>query len=84
MNNMGLDTARSQPAGQPEAVPAGLEGNGDAGDLVPCLLRLCAPALEQLEEFLLIGCKLLQRLALYARDDPSDEPCPFAELDHGS
>jgi len=48
MNDMGLDTARSQPAGQPEAVAAGLEGNGNAGDLVPCLLRLCSPALEQL------------------------------------
>src|SRR5262249_22007070 len=35
MNDMGLDTARSQPAGQPEAVPAGLEGDGDARDLVP-------------------------------------------------
>jgi hypothetical protein len=39
MNDMGLDTPRSQPAGQPEAVPAGLEGDGDAGDLVPRLLR---------------------------------------------
>src|SRR5262249_39431187 len=48
MNDMGLDTARSQPAGQPETVAAGLEGNGDPGDLVPCLLRLCSPALEQL------------------------------------
>jgi hypothetical protein len=48
MNDMGLDTARSQPAGQPEAVPTGLEGNGDAGDLVPRLLRLGSPALEQL------------------------------------
>jgi len=48
MNDMGLDTARSQPAGQPEAVPAGLEGDGDARDLVPCLLCLSSPALEQL------------------------------------
>jgi hypothetical protein len=84
MNDMGLDATCSQPAGQPEAVPAGLEGDGDAGDLVPCLLRLCSPALEQLYEFILIGCQLLHRLALYARDDPSDEPCLFAELDHGS
>ena len=83
MNDMGLDTARSQPAGQPEAVPAGLEGNGDAGDLVPCLLRLGSPALEQLEEFILIGCKLLQRLALHAGDDPGNEPAFFAEFDHG-
>jgi len=34
-----------------EAVPAGLEGYGDAGDLVPCLPRVCSPALEFLYRF---------------------------------
>ena len=48
MNDMGLDTARPQPAGEPEAVPAGLEGDGNAVDLVTCLLGLCTPPLEQL------------------------------------
>jgi len=43
MNDVGLDTARSQPAGQPEAVPAGLEGDRNTIDLVPGLLRLCSP-----------------------------------------
>src|SRR5262249_47072325 len=47
MNDMGLDTARSQPAGEPEAVPAGLEGDRNPIDLVPSLLRLCSPSLEQ-------------------------------------
>jgi hypothetical protein len=47
MNDMGLDTASYQPAGQPEAVPAGLEGDGNAVDLVPGLLRLVSPSLEQ-------------------------------------
>jgi hypothetical protein len=42
------DTARSQPADQPEAVPAGLEGDRNTIDLVPGLLRLCSPSLEQL------------------------------------
>jgi hypothetical protein len=42
---MGLDIARSQPAGRPEAVLAGLKGNGDAHDLVPCLFPSCSPAL---------------------------------------
>jgi hypothetical protein len=46
MNDIGLDAARSQPAGQPEAVPTGLEGDGNAFDLVPRLLRFCSPALE--------------------------------------
>jgi hypothetical protein len=48
MNDMGLDTARREPAGQPEAIPAGLEGDDNAGDLVPRLLRFRTPALEQL------------------------------------
>jgi len=48
MDDMGLDTALPQPPGQPEAVPAGLEGDGNAGDLVPCLLRFRTPTLEQL------------------------------------
>jgi len=47
MNDMGVDTARSQPAGQPEAVPAGLEGDRHTVDLVTCLLRLGSPSLEQ-------------------------------------
>ena len=39
MNDVRLDAARSQPARQPEAVAAGLEGDGDALDLVASLLR---------------------------------------------
>jgi len=47
MNDMGLDTARSQPAGQPEAIPTGLEGHSNTIDLVPGLLGLCSPSLEK-------------------------------------
>ena len=47
MNDMGFDTARAQPARQPEAIPAGLEGDGNTIDLVPGLLRLSSPSLEQ-------------------------------------
>jgi len=47
MNDMGLDAARPQPAGEPKAVPAGLEGGRHTIDLVPGLLRLCSPSLEQ-------------------------------------
>ena len=83
MNDVRLDAARSQPAGQPEAVPAGLEGDGNAVDLVSCLLRLRSPSIEQLQEFVLIGLELLQRLALHAGYDPRDEPAHFAHLDHG-
>jgi hypothetical protein len=74
MNDMGLDTACPQPAGEPEAVPTGLEGDGNAVDLVTRLLRLWAPPLEQLYEFILVGRELLERLALDARYDPSNKP----------
>src|SRR4029453_16760304 len=47
-DDVGLDAALPQPARQPEAVPAGLEGDRNTVDLVPGLLRLCAPPLEQL------------------------------------
>ncbi len=47
MNDVGLDTACPQPARQPEAVPAGLEGDGNAGDLVTCLLRFHSPPLDK-------------------------------------
>src|SRR5262245_1006892 len=48
MNDVGLYPACSQPAGQPEAVPAGLEGDRNTIDLVPGLLRFLSPSLEQL------------------------------------
>src|SRR5262249_39930770 len=47
MNDVGLDTALSEPPGEPEAVPAGLEGNRNTIDLVPGLLRLGSPSLEK-------------------------------------
>ena len=83
MNDVGLDAARSEPARQPEAVPAGLEGHRDAFDLVPCLLRFHSPSIEQLQQCVLVGIELLQRLALDARYDPGDEPALLAHLDHG-
>jgi hypothetical protein len=46
MNDMGLDTARSQPAREPEAIPAGLEGDGNAVDLMPRFFGLCSPSFE--------------------------------------
>ena len=72
-----------EPARQPEAVPAGLEGDGNAVDLVPCLLRFRSPSIEQLQQFVLVGLELLQRLALHARYDPGDKPALLAQLDHG-
>src|SRR5215467_7830567 len=38
---------------------------------VSCLLRFRSPPLEQLQEFVLVRCELLQRLAFHARNDPA-------------
>src|SRR5262245_37933541 len=48
VDDVGLDTMGAQPASQPETVPADLEGNGDALDLVAGLLRFLPPSIEQL------------------------------------
>jgi len=48
MDDMGLDAVSSQPASQPKAVPAGLEGDGNAVDLVPGLAGFRSPSLKEL------------------------------------
>jgi hypothetical protein len=47
MNDEGLDTARPQPASEPEAIPSGLEGDRNTIELVPGILRFCSPSLEK-------------------------------------
>ena len=69
MNDVGLDVACHEPARQPEAVPAGLEGDSDACDPVSCLLGFIAPSMQQLQQGVLVDGELLQRLTLDARDD---------------
>ena len=47
MDDVRLDAARPQPARQPEAVAAGLEGDGNPRDRAAGLDRLIAPAMQQ-------------------------------------
>jgi hypothetical protein len=81
MNDVGFDPARPQPAGQPEPVASGLEGDGDARDLAPRLGRLAPPALEQAQQRRRISRELLQRVARNPGDDAGDEPTRSAHLD---
>jgi hypothetical protein len=67
VDNVGLDAACPQSARQPETVPAGLKGDGNAFHPASCFLRLLTPAIEQLQQCALVDRKLLQRLALDAR-----------------
>ena len=43
VDNVGLDAACSKPARQPETVPAGFKGDGNAFDPASCFLRLLTP-----------------------------------------
>src|SRR5215831_15717895 len=80
VNDIGLDTARLEPARQPEAVPAGLEGDRDALDPASCLLRFLSPSMQQLQQCALVDHELFQRLALNARHDTGNEPVRQAHL----
>ncbi len=74
MDDMGIDALCHKPARQPEAVAAGLEGDRDAFDPVPCLLRFVPPSIQQLQQSAFIDCKLFQWLALDARHNAGNEP----------
>src|SRR6202030_660758 len=83
VNDMGFDTASPEPARQPEAVTAGLEGDSNPFDPMSCFLRFLPPAMEQFQQRALIDRELLQRRALDARHDTGDQPIRLAHLDHG-
>src|SRR5690348_11024450 len=59
-------TPRPQPAGEPEAVPAGLEGGRDPRDRAAGPGRLVPPAVQEAEQRPLVRRELLQRVALEA------------------
>src|SRR5450755_2372666 len=82
VDNVSLDAACSKPARQPETVPAGLKGDGNAFDPASCFLRFLTPAIEQLQQCALVDRKLLQRLTLDARHDAGNEPARQTHFDH--
>src|SRR5271169_1827445 len=80
VNDVGLDAARLEPACQPEAVTASLEGDYNAFDPASCFLRFLSPSMQQLQQCALIYRELFQRLALDARHDTGNEPARQAHL----
>ena len=71
-----------EPARQPEAIATGLKGDSDAADLAASLTRLRAPAVEELEEGVLVGSEFLERMTRNPRDYPRHQPARLAHLDH--
>src|SRR3954468_7672070 len=82
MDDVGFDAAGPEPAGQPEAVAARLEGDRDAGDRAAFLRGLRTPAHEQTEQFHLAWFELLQRMALKAWANAGDKPALLHQLNH--
>src|SRR4051794_1744138 len=82
MDDIGFDVAHSQPPGQPEAVPASLEREGDPCDRPADLYGLVPPPLDQLQKCILIWIELLQRVALDSRYNPSNEPARLAHINN--
>ena len=74
MDDVGLNPVRPEPAGQPETIAACLKGHSYACNFVPCLSGFAAPTMQQLEQSVFIGGKLLQWLALNAGYDASHKP----------
>src|SRR5580704_2341602 len=83
MDNVGLNTARPQPARQPEPVASGLVGDDNALDLATRLARFGAPTIQKLQQCFLVCLELLERLAFDPRNNRRDEPLRLAHLDHG-
>src|SRR3954470_5777904 len=84
MDDVGFDIAGPEPARQPEAVAARLEGDRDAGDRAAFLRGLRTPAHEQPEQVHLAWFELLQRMALDTWDNAGNEPTRLAHLDDGN
>src|SRR5260221_3134106 len=80
VNDVGLDAARIEPARQPEAVTASLEGDCNALNPASCLLCFLSPSMQQLQQCALVDRELFQRLALDARHDTGNEPARQAHL----
>src|SRR5438046_9869154 len=74
---------RRQPARQPEAVAAGLDGNRNPRARAPGPDRLILPAMQQAKEPFWARLELLARLTLNPGKHAGDEPARLAHLDDG-
>src|SRR3954454_5375487 len=82
VNDMSLNAVSSEPARQPEAIAASLEGDGNARDRAAGLAGLLTPAVEEVEEGILVGSEFLERMTRDPRHHPRHQPARLAHLDH--
>ena len=81
---MSLDATRRKPAGQPEAVAAGFEGNRNPHDRAPGPDRLILPAMQQAKQPFWVRLQLVARLTLNAGKHTANQPARLAQLDDGN
>ena len=85
MNDICFDLAGAQPARQPEAVSASLESNDHARDLSAGLDGFVTPAMQQLEQGLLVGhASFFSGSRCDTRNHSADQPSRQTEFDHGN
>src|SRR5215472_2041281 len=74
MDHIGFDLMGAQPARQPEAIAASLIGDGDPLDDVAGLIGFLPPTMQKLQQCILIGRELFQRLSFNSRHNTGDQP----------
>src|SRR6201987_101369 len=84
MDHMRLHPMRTKPARQPEAIPAGFEGQRNPRDLAAGLDRLVAPAMQQAKQPFCTRLQLLAWLALNAGKHTGNQPTRLAHLNDGN
>src|SRR5438552_19102934 len=83
MDHVSLDPTRRKPAGQPEAVAAGFEGNRNPRDGAAGPDRFILPAMQQAKQPFWARLQLLARLTLDAGKYAGNEQARLAHLDDG-
>src|SRR5271168_4313128 len=82
-DHVSLDATRLEPARQPEAVAAGLEGNRNPRDSAAGPDRLIPPAMQQGKQLFWARLQLLARLTLNPGKHAANQPAQLAQLDDG-
>src|SRR5271170_3776934 len=83
MDHVSLDATRLEPARQPEAVAAGLEGNRNPRDSAAGPDRLIPPAMQQGKQLFWARLQLLARLTLNPGKHAANQPARLAQFDDG-
>src|SRR5271167_1327739 len=83
MDHVRLYPTRLEPARQPEAVAAGLEGNRNPRDSAAGPDRLIPPAMQHGKQLFWARLQLLARLTLNPGKHAANQPARLAQFDDG-